>query len=266
MANRGLIFTRADRERLREGVLPGGFEFHDSIGSTNDRAAELGARPELVCPFLVLAQTQTGGRGRGSNRWWSAPGAVTFSQIIEAQSTRLPPERWPQVALAAGLAACEALEHASPDLRVQVKWPNDVLIGGRKAGGILVEAPALASGRLVIGVGLNVNNRFAGAPAEIAERGTSVAEETGRVCDRVTLLLDLLERLASRIGLLANDQFALFERWRSYCLLTGKLVRLSSGSREVAGICRGIDETGRLVLATSRGAEAHASGTIISYE
>jgi BirA family biotin operon repressor/biotin-[acetyl-CoA-carboxylase] ligase len=255
-----------DLERIRSSGLVREVEFHTEIGSTNDRAAELARQPSLDCPFLVLAARQTAGRGRGSNRWWSAPGGLTFSLVLEARQSGLPVERWPQIALAAGAAVCEAIEQAIPNAAVGLKWPNDVYLSGKKASGILVEAPSTGTGRLLVGIGVNVNNSFVNAPAELQPLATSMTDVARRPFDSTAVLLAILARFDVCLSNLVGNQRELFERWRTRCLLSGKRVRLSSGSRRVTGVCRGIDETGRLVLVTPEGTERHLSGTIDSFE
>src|SRR5262245_60620249 len=84
-------------------------DYHDSIGSTSDIALELAARDESQPPILVLAKYQSAGRGRGLNRWTAGTGALTFSLVLHATPDRLPPRRWPQTALTAGVAVCDAL-------------------------------------------------------------------------------------------------------------------------------------------------------------
>src|SRR5438034_451345 len=103
------------------------------------------------------------GRGRGTNRWWSADGALTFSLVLEAPQERLPMSRWPQVALVAGVAVCEALERMAPRAEMRVKWPNDVYLAGRKICGILSESVPARRDRIVVGIGVNVNNRVQGS-------------------------------------------------------------------------------------------------------
>jgi BirA family transcriptional regulator, biotin operon repressor / biotin---[acetyl-CoA-carboxylase] ligase len=264
-------FSSADLHRLRSWGLVRGIEHHAEIDSTNVRAVEVSGREALECPYVVLASNQTAGRGRGANRWWSAPGALTFSLVIDARQLDLPGERWPQVALAAGLAVCHAIEPLISPAVVALKWPNDVFLSAKgcaakKAGGILVEAPAASAGRLVIGIGLNVNNAFAAAPAELREVGTSMIDVAGRPLDRCAVLLSVLEQLGHWLPALAIGNQVLIEQWRRYCLLTGKRVRLQSGSRLVEGLCGGIDESGRLLLVTDRGMESFASGTVIGFK
>jgi BirA family biotin operon repressor/biotin-[acetyl-CoA-carboxylase] ligase len=255
-----------DLERIRLSGLVREVEFHTEIGSTNDRAAELARQPSLGCPFLVLAARQTAGRGRGSNRWWSAPGALTFSLVLEARQTGLPVERWPQIALAAGAAVCEAIEQSIPDAAVGLKWPNDVYLAGKKASGILVEVPAIGTGRLLVGIGVNVNNSFANAPAELLPLATSMTDVAHRPFDSTDVLLAILARFDFWLSGLVGNERELFERWRTRCLLAGKRVRLRAGSRQVTGICQGIDDTGRLMLSTPEGIERHLSGTVVSFD
>src|SRR5262245_398009 len=98
-----------DLSRLAAANLVAQIDFHESLGSTSDRALALAAEGAANLPLLVLAQRQTAGRGRGPNRWWAADGALTFSLVLEAPPERLPPDCWPQVALVAGLTICETL-------------------------------------------------------------------------------------------------------------------------------------------------------------
>src|ERR1700684_1159600 len=142
-----------DLDRIQASGLVREVEFHEEIGSTNDRAAELLCGGPLGCPFLVLAAQQTGGRGRGSNRRGSAPGALTFSLVLDAENVGLPTERWPQIALAAGAAVGAAIEQTIPQAAVRLKWPNDVYLAGKKTCGILVEMPANGRGQLIVGIG-----------------------------------------------------------------------------------------------------------------
>src|SRR3954452_9524865 len=96
--------------RIVDSGLVARVDYHESIGSTSDRALELGASDDGPLPLLVLAERQTAGRGRGENRWWSADGALTFSLLLAAPRERLPVTDWPKIALVSGLAVCQALE------------------------------------------------------------------------------------------------------------------------------------------------------------
>jgi BirA family transcriptional regulator, biotin operon repressor / biotin---[acetyl-CoA-carboxylase] ligase len=261
-----LDFTSADVERIRSAGFVCEIEIHSEIGSTNDRAAERSEEVALACPCLILTAQQSAGRGRGSNTWWSGPGALTFSLVLEPRRIGLTTERFPQVALAAGLAVCEVIEQTLPQAAVGLKWPNDVFLGGKKVSGILLETPRASSGRLIAGIGLNVNNTLAAAPAELRRTAVSMIDVAGQPLDRTEVLVALLERLEMWLRALAVSEGAVFERWRPYCVLTGKQVRLSAGNRDVAGLCQGIDDSGRLLISTDQGTEAHRSGTVVSFE
>lgn len=239
-------------------------EQHAEIGSTNSRAVEL-AGEDLPTPLLVIADKQTAGRGRGVNRWWSADGALTFSLLLDAAQCSLPPDRWPRVSLATGIAVCEAVQSLLPTGAVGLKWPNDVHLGGRKVCGILVETPP-RSGRLVLGVGLNVNNSLAAAPDEVRVRATSLSDVAGGEFDRREALALVLRRIEQNLALLAADEAALARKWQALCVLKGRAVELELGQRRVSGRCQGIDHEGALVIQSSIGPERYFAGVVAKFE
>lgn len=240
-----------------------GVEYHAEIASTNNRALELCADVELPVPFLVLADHQTAGRGRGSNRWWSSDGAILFSVIVDAAEYGLPESRWPQISLTAGAAVCQSLQGLlGAEISVGLKWPNDVWLNGRKAAGILVEIPATLRGRLVIGVGLNVNNSFEAAPPELAKLATSMRDQTGVESDRREVLVSLLRQLDEDLRCLAASDLTLTERWRSLCVLRDRTVSLDTGQQQVTGRCLGIAEDGALRLQTESGEQRLYGGVV----
>ena len=242
-------------------------EFHQRLPSTNDRAVELAARDDIALPLLVIAEEQIAGRGRGANRWWSAPGALTFSMLLDAAAMNLSPAQWPQLSLAAGLAVCEALEQSLPQQLWGVKWPNDVFASGRKVCGILMESPSARRGRVVVGIGINVNNSFAEAPTEIRSRATSMSELAGHQLCATGVLVQVLAAFDRRWKMLAALGFgALLEDWRRYCILDGKTVTLVQGQEAVAGLCQGIDESGALLVQTQAELKRCVAGTIERFE
>ncbi len=269
-----------DLDRLAAAELVAHIDYHSSLGSTSDRALMLAAEGEAKLPLLVLTEQQTAGRGRGVHRWFSSPGALTFSLALEAPRDRLPPDRWPVVALVAGLATCEALESEllqpdtlasaamSPELRL--KWPNDILLGGRKLCGILSESVPGWRDRLVVGIGINVNNRVAdeeSASSQGSRPAISLIEHDRRQRDLTTVLLRILDQLDLRWQqLLAESSQPLLDAYRDRCFLSGKTVTMDQPGRRLVGSCRGIDASGRLILHTSEGMTAIASGTVVSWE
>lgn len=239
-------------------------EHHAEIPSTNSRAIEL-AGEDRPTPLLVLAKMQTAGRGRGDNRWWSAEGALTFSLLLDAAQLHLPADRWPRVSLAAGVAVCEAVQSLLPASAVGLKWPNDVHLDRRKVCGILVETPP-RSGRLVVGVGLNVNNSLAHAPDDVRVRATSLYDSAEIEFDPHDTLVRVLRRIEENLKLLATNDALLAQKWRALSVLTGRFVELELGSRHVSGRCLGIDEEGALLLETSVGPERFFAGVVAHFE
>ncbi len=259
--------------RLRQASFIKDVEWHETIASTNDRGVTLAADETIATPRLIIAGQQTAGRGRGLNRWWSSAGALTFSLVFDPNcdlvargSPALEVDRWPRVALTAGVALCDVLMEIIPQIPCRLKWPNDVLLGEKKLSGILVDVPPAASAgtrRLVLGMGINVNNSLKTAPADIQLAGTALCDVTGASFDATQLLVAWLNRFADRLHALAIRDPALPSRWQSLCALTGTTVELMSGNRSIRGLCRGIDVDGALIVDTAIGSERLYAGVLV---
>jgi BirA family biotin operon repressor/biotin-[acetyl-CoA-carboxylase] ligase len=251
-----------DLSRIAGSELVAQIDFHESLGSTNDRALEIGASGDVKLPLLVLAERQTAGRGRGANRWLTSGGALTFSLVLEASEELLPMRNRPQVALVAGVAVAEALSnYLSPHL-VQLKWPNDVLLGGRKIGGILSESIPGWTNRFVVGIGINVNNRIRGS--ELAGMATSMIDQDGVERGLTSVLMTVLDEFDRGWSELLKQGFGPAAKdYRERCFLTEKFISVAQhdGSR-VGGMCRGIDDYGGLILRTPSGDQALISGSV----
>lgn len=265
-------FSPDDLDRLRRETFVGAIDYHPQLGSTNDRALELAGDLDSEFPLLVLTESQTAGRGRGSNQWWASEGALTFSIMLATDVATLPTERWPQVSLTVGLAISEALESllargVPPTSQttlppVQLKWPNDVYVEGRKICGVLVEVPRTKKKRLLVGIGINVNNSLATAPDELQQRATSLLDLTGRPLPLTDVLVEVLKRLEQRLNptKLWNAEAA--AGWRKRCFLTDKTLRIDNGTRQSTGTCAGIDDQGALLLNVNDQQEKHLAGVI----
>jgi BirA family biotin operon repressor/biotin-[acetyl-CoA-carboxylase] ligase len=264
-------FSPEDLQRIESETFIQAVEAHPQLDSTNNRALQL-APTAAALPLLVLTETQTAGRGRGTNPWWAAPGSLTFSVLLATEAAQLPTERWPQVSLTVGLAVCEALEgllargvpvtERSTLPTVQLKWPNDVYLEGRKLAGILVEAPRNCPGRLVLGIGINVNNSVQHAPPYLSAIATTLTEATGRQFALSQVLIEVLQQLAAR---LQPDTFwtaPIQAGWRKRCFLTGKKIRLDLEVRQVEGVCQGMDDQGALLLEVDGQQQRYFAGVI----
>ena len=261
-------FSSSDLERIRRGSFVQTVDFHREIGSTNDRAAELADWPAERLPALVLAESQTAGRGRGANRWWASRGALTFTAVLDADAMQLPAVRWPQVALTAGLAVCEALEELLGDekLVVGLKWPNDVYVEGRKICGVLVEGPSEMPGRLLLGIGINVNNSVAEAPKELEGKATAFCDLLGRRVALAEVLVLVLQKLGQHLAPSGFWSQPARDAWRQRCLLTGRTVQIDLPQRQISGVCLGIDDEGALQVDSEGKVERCFSGVVTSWE
>jgi BirA family transcriptional regulator, biotin operon repressor / biotin---[acetyl-CoA-carboxylase] ligase len=261
----------ADLDRIVAETFIDRVDYRPEFGSTNSRALELAADSPDGTSTLVLADRQTDGRGRGTNRWWSAEGALSFSVLLKPNLVDLPTSRWPQASLTAGLAVCDAIESLVDDVTLSLKWPNDVFLAGRKLCGILVEATDGVQRSLVVGIGVNVNNSVFAAPADIRDKAIALCDFATSPTRRIDVLVAILQCLAARLERLSSGRLStgidvLRRDWRSRCLLTGRKVHLELPLRRVVGICRGIDDDGALMLETDAGLERCVSGVIVKFE
>jgi BirA family biotin operon repressor/biotin-[acetyl-CoA-carboxylase] ligase len=257
--------TPLDLERIERETLVRRIEYFDQSYSTNDVALALAEQADGLFPLLVLTARQTAGRGRGGNRWWSSEGALTFSLTLDAPESQLPAVRRPLASLAAGLAVCEAVAALAPQHQVGVKWPNDVHLDGRKVCGILAES-ARRGERLVVGVGLNVNNTLAEAPAEITRRATSLVDVLGVMLPLTDVLIRVLQRFSGEWRALLEGDQQLVEQLRRRCVLTGRHIAVEVGDERVVGICRGYAEDGALLVESSETVRRLYAGVVASWD
>lgn len=255
-----------DLSRIANSPALATFDYRPEVGSTNDVALQHAGDDNVRLPLLVLTSKQTGGRGRGSNHWWAAEGSLTCSLLLEPRDFGLATSQWPVLSLVTGLAICEALEALAPGRDFAVKWPNDVYLAGRKICGILLESPAQARGRLIAGIGVNVNNSFSAAPPELAATATSLMDHLAVPLEMTDALLTMLNQLQKRWTDLATGGFGeLLPNYRSRCLLDGTTLTISSGNRESTGRCLGIDDEGALIVQTESTRERFLAGTILRF-
>jgi BirA family biotin operon repressor/biotin-[acetyl-CoA-carboxylase] ligase len=246
--------------RLRALLSARGFEWPAEIEhtplapSTNDHLKQR-ARAGAVEWTVVLADAQTAGRGRQGRRWSSPPGNLYLSVLLRPAP---PSARWSVLPLVAGLAVAEGL--AAEGLEASLKWPNDVMVSGRKVGGILAEATSGGEGleSVVLGVGVNVAVRPPDLPPEVASAVTCVAEELARAVDRTSVAAAVLARLTVWYHALAREGPQVVQAaWRARAVpWWGRAVEAQSGGRRVRGIARDVDEGGALILELEDGTRA----------
>ncbi len=241
-----------DRDRVAAIRFLRHVEFHPTATSTNDLALRAAADPALPVPALFWAERQTAGRGRRANAWWSAPGALLFSFVLDLPARAADdPARPSRLSLTTATAVSDAMVRSAPAARVRVKWPNDVLLDGRKVAGILLESPNLrrpGPRRMVVGVGVNVNNSIAEAPAGVRQRAAALCDVTGEPHDLTEVLVQVLDACKRRFRQWWRRDPSLARAWRLRCALKDRPVQVEIGQRTLLGMCRGVDVDGALVV------------------
>lgn len=217
-------------------------EYHPSLGSTQDRARELAPGPALV-----VADLQTAGRGTRDRRWMAPAGAGLLVSFVLPG----PPAAAPQASLVAGVAVARALDRLGAP-GATLKWPNDVLLAGRKVAGILTQVSTGPAGSLVVGVGLNVHQSAedlaalpGGSPA-----ATSLRLE-GCPADRLAVLALLADELAR---LFDAPPGPALDQWRARSSVLGRAVTVhQAGEPEVSGVATALEPDGALRVQTAYG-------------
>ena len=237
--------ARFSSQTLREGLttrfVGRQLEYRAVLGSTQDLAREL-ARASAPQGTVVLAGRQTAGRGRLGRSFISPRGGLYFTVILRPALEHLR-----SLPIVAALAVARGLEQVA-GLRTALKWPNDVLVGGRKICGILVESEVTGPtvNHVLLGIGVNVNADMSAYP-EIAAIATSAAAEAGHSVSREALAAGILSELeelylAAQVGRRVRDE------WRARLQTLGRRVRVTCGETVEEGLAEDVDGDGSLIL------------------
>ena len=209
-------------------------------------------------PALFITQQQTDGRGRGSHSWYSSAGALTFSLLM-----KVPKPTANAVSALVGIAVCEAIDqHLTKHLEdhCQLKWPNDVFLGGKKLGGILIESPL--PDIFVIGIGLNVNNSSVELPESVSDQSISIIDTTGIPADINGLLVSIIQNVHEKTSSDGSNLIDISAAWQERCMFYGTTVCLESGSDSVSGKCHGVASNGAILIETNGEIVPFVHGTI----
>jgi BirA family transcriptional regulator, biotin operon repressor / biotin---[acetyl-CoA-carboxylase] ligase len=248
---------------LRGTIFDASIHHFYKIGSTNT-AAMTAAAEGAAEGSVFVAEEQTAGRGRGANSWESERSAGIYCSVVLRPA--LPPSQVLVLALAAGLAVRAAILEIDSRVAIDLKWPNDVLIAGKKVCGILTEMNAEATRvrYIVAGIGINVNQpRFS---KELEDEATSLRLVTGREWSRVGVTVALLKSLDREYRLLIERQDArqsILRRFaESSSWVRGRQVFVEENGSRISGITEGLDERGFLQVRTPQGLQTVLSGTV----
>jgi BirA family biotin operon repressor/biotin-[acetyl-CoA-carboxylase] ligase len=232
----------------------------DEVGSTNDVARQL-ADEGAAHGEVVVAEAQSAGRGRRGRTWSSPPGKNLYLSVV--LRPELPPARAPELTLLASVALCEAARRAG--VAASIKWPNDLLVRGRKLAGILTEMAAEQDQVqwVVLGAGVNVNARAEDFPAELRDTVTSLALERREPVPRALFAAAVLSGLEEWLDRHAEEGFEpIRAAWREMSDTLGHEVRVRTGDADLTGVAEDVDATGALLVRTGSGVERVLAGDV----
>ena len=234
-------------------------EHHISLASTNDEAMRH-ARQGHPGGIWITADEQTGGRGRTGRTWHSPPGNLHASLLL---IDPCPVGQTPELGFVAGVALAQALRAAlGGDEQLKIKWPNDMLHGGAKLSGLMLEGTQLASGRFAVVIGIGVNCLH--HPGNLAYPATSLARITGHDVPAAEILARLASSMNFWLGHYAQGRnFAQIRtNWLAMAAGIGEPIEIATGGHHVQGVFSTIDEFGRLIVATPDGTRTLAAGDV----
>jgi len=221
---------------------------YDSTSSTNDIAAEY-AKNKQNDGIVIFAEEQTAGRGRAGLKWYSGRSDSILCSII-LTDCRFGPDL---LSLTCAVAVAEAIGQTGSS-EARIKWPNDIILGGKKAAGILLESkPNNGGTAYIIGVGINCHQKKDSFPAELQSTATSIDIESGMICDRVSLAKRLLTSIDYWLEVAEENNEKVIEQWRRLSIQLGHRVELSFNGKKFAGNCIGIDPEKGLVVQLDTG-------------
>jgi len=221
---------------------------YSSTSSTSDIAAEY-AKNKNNDGLVVFAEEQTIGRGRAGTKWHSNRADSILCSIILIDS-RLNAEL---LSLTSAVATAEAIGKPAKS-ETKIKWPNDILLNGKKVAGILLESkPSDASNTYVIGIGINCHQKKESFPAELQPTATSVDIESQTVCDRILLAKRLLTSIDHWLEVAEKNSKEVTDRWRELSVQLGHRIKLLYNGKKFTGNCIGIDPENGLIIQLETG-------------
>lgn len=250
------------KQRLKTDIIGKKIYLFDEIDSTNRKALRLGAAGAKE-GTLVLAESQTKGKGRLGRIWYSPKGVNLYISIILRPLIPLTEAQF--ITIVAAVSIAETMRKVA-DIKPGIKWPNDIMIKGKKIAGILTE---LISGRdkvnyIVLGMGINLNMDLSSAPEEIRNRAGSLREAFGSYIDRTYFLALLLSEFESYyLRFKEGERRGIMDIYTSYSVTLGRRIRINSHGLSIEGLVAGFGSDGALLIKKDDGAiETMLSGDI----
>ncbi len=242
---------------LNTGVIGNQIKYYDEVSSTNQIARELAGK-QADDGTVVVADVQTQGRGRKNRSWHSPQGGLWFSIILYPN---LPPQRAMLVTMTASIAVVEGI-HELTGLQPAIKWPNDILLNGKKICGVLTELDSEMDriNYIIVGIGINVNNQL---NAALKKHATTLASSMDHDLSRVELLQAILRSFDTNYQQLTQgDHRFIRERWFELSDILERTIRVKGEKQTVSGVVTGVDNDGSLLLKTKSGVLRIVSGDV----
>jgi BirA family transcriptional regulator, biotin operon repressor / biotin---[acetyl-CoA-carboxylase] ligase len=241
-------FATSLRSKLQTKMLGSPLHYFPTIDSTNVYAAQL-ARAGATEGTLVIADAQSGGKGRLGRNWVSPPGVNLYLSVILRPSVSASIA--PQLNLLAAVAVADAISEVC-ELTSTIKWPNDVLVTGKKVCGILAEMQTEAGElrAVILGIGVNINAPLSAFPEELRDKASSLLLISGRVIERSTFTARLLTHLEKSYVLWLEHGFVVLRTaWEQYASeVLGKRIAVAAPEGTVTGTALGLDDDGALLV------------------
>jgi BirA family biotin operon repressor/biotin-[acetyl-CoA-carboxylase] ligase len=225
-------------------------EFLPEAVSTNTLAMEMAAKgtPEGT---VVIAETQSGGKGRLGRKWISPKGNLYLSVVLRPD---IPIHKAPLITLTGAVAVASAIRTMC-GLEAGIKWPNDILISGKKVSGLLTEMSAEQDRirHIVLGIGVDVNMEMGELPTEVLSRTTTLAAEAGARINRTAMLHQVLRDLERWYQMFLNNDADVLEEWKKLNVTVGNRITVSGAGEALDGLAEGVDRDGRLIVRLNDG-------------
>ncbi|HYA89062.1 MAG TPA: biotin--[acetyl-CoA-carboxylase] ligase [Nitrospirota bacterium] len=230
---------------LKTRVIGKEIHIYPEISSTNTRAMEM-ASDNAHAGTVVIAETQTGGKGRLGRKWISPKGNLYFSVILRPE---IPLHKAPLITLMGAVAVASAIRKAC-NVHAVIKWPNDVLISGKKVCGLLTEMSAEQDRirHIVLGIGVDVNMDLDVLPTDVRMMTTSLLSETNKKINRTALLREILRELDHWYQVFLHDSADMLKAWENLNMTIGSRIAVSGAGDVLEGLAQGVDTEGRLIV------------------
>lgn len=224
---------------------------YNRTSSTQAIAAEY-AKSKGNDGLVIFAEEQTAGRGRADNEWYSSRSdSILCSIVLSTGGSRTAPAEL--LSLTCAVAVAEAIGSSAKG-QAKIKWPNDIILNGKKVAGILLESKTDNTGSTcIIGIGINCHQKKVSFPLELQSTATSIDIESHSTCDRISLAKRLLTSMEHWLEVAVQTSEKVIDQWRNLSVQLGHRVKLIYNSREFAGNCIGIDPEQGLILQLDTG-------------